>query len=243
MSWEPDEQPAYENVAKRKARAAQQARRLEEEGEVLQPAISKGRKIASTFWGQAWNRNLERYEAYEFRLPRGRSGLKNGQVIDLRICEGRVHALVSGTRLHRVTMMIEPLEEERWVKLKKRCAGQIGSMVALLRGELPETVLEAVTSVEAGLFPEPAEIRFDCDCEDYADLCEHAAAAAYGVGARLDEQPGLLFLLRGVEQIELIDQAGDELLAQADDVAVDSQSLGDLGALFGIDLEGPEAES
>jgi uncharacterized Zn finger protein len=228
--------PEYVSVASKKAKAEKLAKKLAGRGEKLEPAVVKGTKIASTFWGQAWNRNLESYQHYENRLPRGRSYVKHGAVIDLKVGKGSIKALVSGSELYTVNIHIEPLKPERWKELKQECSGQITSLIGLLQGKLPAPVMAAVTHHDTGLFPEPKDIRFDCSCPDYADLCKHSAAAAYGVGARLDECPELLFLLRGVDHTELIAGAGHAVLAQTD--AADTASgLGDLGDIFGIELD------
>lgn len=238
MNFEPDdvERPARMSVAGKKKRAEEQTKKLIEKGEILEPAVGKGIKIASTFWGQAWNRNLESYQHYEHRLPRGRSYLKNGAVLDLKIKAGSAVALVSDDELYEVKIVIKPLETDRWEELKKTCSGQITSLIGLLQGKLPDTVMAAVTSPDTGLFPEPRHIRFDCSCPDYVDFCEHAAAAAYGVGARLDEKPELLFLLRGVDHTELLEGASTVVLAQQEEVK-SGDDLGDLGEIFGIELE------
>jgi uncharacterized Zn finger protein len=238
MSWEnyDDEYPAYESVAAKKAKAEKLAKKLAAKGEKLEPAVVKGTKIASTFWGQAWNRNLESYQHYENRLPRGRSYVKHGAVIDLKVEEGLIKALVSGSSLYEVNIHIQPLNPTRWKELKTECSGQITSLVGLLQGKLPASVMAAVTHHDTGLFPEPKDIRFDCSCPDYADLCKHSAAAAYGVGARLDEKPELLFLLRGVDHTELIAGAGDAVIAQSDAADVGA-GLGDLSDIFGIELD------
>lgn len=230
------EYPPYVSVAQKKAKAEKLAKKLAGKGEKLEPALVKGSKIASTFWGQAWNRNLESYQHYENRLPRGRSYVKHGAVIDLKVEKGMIKALVSGSELYTVNIHIQPLKLARWKELKQECSGQITSLIGLLQGKLPAPVMAAVTHHDTGLFPEPKDIRFDCSCPDYADLCKHSAAAAYGVGARLDESPDLLFLLRGVDHTELIAGAGDAVLAQTN--AADSASgLGDLSDIFGIELD------
>ena len=59
--------------------------------------------------------------------------------------------------------------------------------------------MEVVTDRKDGLFPLPGEMSFHCSCPDWAVMCKHVAAVLYGVGARLDSKPELLFTLRGVE--------------------------------------------
>lgn len=233
MDWEPDEFPVYESVHKRKEKAAKRAKKLAKKQANLEPAVTKGKALATSFWGQAWNRNLERYEHYENRLPRGRSYARNGQVIDLKVQQGEITALVSGTELYEVRIVIKPLTVARWKALKKKCSNQISSLVSLLQGKLPDAVMTAVTTEGSGLFPEPRDIKFICTCPDYSDLCKHSAAAAYGVGARLDETPALLFLLRGVNHEELITL--DQIKPSS---SKDSEiQTDDLEGIFGIQID------
>jgi uncharacterized Zn finger protein len=96
-----------------------------------------------------------------------------------------------------------------------------------------------------GLFPSPDEIELSCSCPDWADMCKHVAAALYGVGARLDENPALLFVLRGVDESELIASAGEDLsLTRATPAAAQVLDAGDVAALFGLEMaETPNADT
>ena len=206
------------------------------------PVALDGRQIATTFWGQAWCKNLESYSDFANRLPRGRSYVRNGSVVDLQIARGEIAARVQGSSLYVGKIRIEPLAPARWKALKQECAGQVTSLVSLLQGRLPESVLHAVTDRATGLFPAPREIKLDCSCPDVASLCKHLAAVLYGIGARLDTQPELLFLLRGVDHQELVSEAvaaATRVPASAGDVA----PLGDteLAEVFGIEIDGPAA--
>lgn len=207
MSWSFQWQP-YVPVAERRARAARELAKLaKKSGQAASPVVLAGRKIVATFWGKAWCDNLERYSDYANRLPRGRSYVRNGSVVDLQISHGRVFARVSGSALYQIEVKIKPLAAARWKSLQAECAGKIDSLIELLQGRLSSSVMAVVTRPEQGLFPTPKEIELDCSCPDWADLCKHVAATLYGVGARLDEHPELLFLLRGVDPAELIGQA------------------------------------
>lgn len=120
--------------------------------------------------------------------------------------------------------------------MKRACAGKLGSLVELLQGRLSQPVMELVTRQDGGLFPQPSEIEIECSCPDWAGLCKHAAAVLYGVGIRLDEQPELLFKLRKVDHLELINEA-----AVAPPVTKASRrrkaiAESDLGEVFGIEL-------
>lgn len=193
-------------------------------------------KIARSFWGRAWCDNLESYSDYANRLPRGRSYLRHGAVADLQIEHGRVTALVSGSHLYKITINIKALPDSRWRAVTARCAGQVGSLVALLRGSLPDPIMEVVTNRELGLFPSPREIELDCSCPDWAEMCKHVAAALYGVGARLDEKPELLFALRGVDHLDLIGGAA-ATDGGAPPAGAKVLSPSDLSAVFGIEID------
>jgi uncharacterized Zn finger protein len=187
-------------VAEKRRRAEKKLAQMKKKGRAITPVRPEGRTIARTFWGKAWCDNLESYSDYENRLPRGRTYLRNGSVVHLEIAGGRVEALVSGSELYRVEIDITALGPARWKKIKKACSGGIASLVELLQGKLSAGVMATITRPREGLFPTPKEISLKCSCPDWAGMCKHVAAALYGVGARLDEQPHLLFLLRQVDQ-------------------------------------------
>ena len=230
----------YVSVAQRRAKAAREVQKLKKNGRTVTPVAIEGNKIATTFWGKAWCDNLESYSDLANRLPRGRSYVKNGSVCDLQVEPGKVSALVCGSELYRIAIKIKPLATETWRAIKAQCAGQIGSMVELLQGKLSKSVMEVVTRRDGGLFPKPREIDMNCSCPDAAYLCKHLAATLYGVGARLDHQPELLFTLRQVDHLELITEAG-AATAQAGKRATPRTktiAAGDLADVFGIDVEG-----
>jgi uncharacterized Zn finger protein len=233
----------YVPVAKRRANGLKEAKKLQKKGQKLEPIELTGKVIASSFWGNAWCKNLERYSDLANRIPRGRTYVRNGSVLHLEIQPGVVNALVSGSRLYKVKVEISALASNRWKELKESCSGSIGSLVELLQGKFSKEVMERVTSKDQGLFPAPREISMKCSCPDYADMCKHVAAVLYGVGARLDLQPELLFKLRQVDHSELIELATIDLgqgLVSASANVID-QTMTDLDGLFGIELA-PEPE-
>jgi hypothetical protein len=229
--WKP-----YVSVAARQRKAAAEAQRLAKKGQALAPVVIEGRAIARTFWGKAWCENLERYSDFATRLPRGRSYARNGSVIDLQIAAGEVTALVSGSELYRVSVRIGAVAATQWTTLSTDCAGAIDSLVDLLQGKLSAPIMERVTRAGTGLFPTPREIELDCSCPDWADMCKHLAAVLYGVGARLDRQPELLFTLRGVDEKELIASAGHGGSLTASPPSARVLVSDGLGELFGIEL-------
>jgi uncharacterized Zn finger protein len=195
------------------------------------------REITTTFWGKAWNENLERYADLANRLPRGRTYLRNGSVLDLVIVAGRVEAYVAGSELYRVTIDIAPVARARWRRVVTRCTGRIGSLVGLLRGELSGDVLAALTDVKDGLFPEPRELSLACSCPDSAEVCKHVAAVLYGVGIRLDARPELFFTLRQADQAELLSSATAGTVARGSRASGKRIAEDRLAAVFGIELE------
>jgi uncharacterized Zn finger protein len=235
----------YVPVAARRQQAERKVAALTKQGHACQPVAIEGRTIARSFWGKAWCQNLEIYSDFANRLPRGRTYVRSGAVIDLQIAQGKVSALVSGSDIYQVDMGIEALQPRLWEGGLGECAGKIDSLVELLQGRLSKAVMEVVTRPGAGLFPTPKQIRFDCTCPDGAYLCKHVAAALYGVGNRLDGQPELLFLLRHVDPQELIRQAGSLPVADGESALSAEQRLetDDLGSLFGIELDGAPAPS
>ena len=235
MDW----YPPYVPVAARRARARLELRALLERGVEVQPVEleGRGRAIARSFWGRRWCEHLESFSDYANRLPRGRTYVRNGSVCHLAIEPGGVDAMVVGRELYHVVIRIRKLKRPAWKAIQSACTGQIGSVLELLQGRLSDRVMEVVTDRDTGLFPQPGEIKLACDCPDWATMCKHAAAVLYGVGARLDKSPELLFRLRGVDEAELIaaDMALPEGAATADTLAND-----DLGSIFGIDLDAGE---
>src|SRR6202140_5281349 len=204
--WRP-----YVPVAQRRREAAKKLAKLKKKSQAVSPVTIEGRAIAKSFWGKSWCTNLERYSDYENRLPRGRTYVRNGSVFDLQITKGKVAAAVSGSDLYTVTIIIAPVAATRWKAICRDCAGTIDSLVELLQGRLSKGVMDRVCREGDGLFPTPKEIKLSCSCPDWADMCKHVAAVLYGVGARLDEKPALLFQLRGVDENHLLANAGQEL--------------------------------
>jgi len=242
MSWHYGWRP-YVPVAVRRRRAERKMEALRKKGVDIQPVEIEGRKIAKTFWGEAWCDHLESFSDYENRLPRGRTYVRNGSVCHLAIARGKIEAKVAGSELYNLRITIKTLSAKKWNAVKRRCAGQIGSLLELLGGNLSDHVMEVVTDRTKGLFPLPGEISLRCDCPDWAVMCKHVAAALYGVGARLDERPELLFTLRGVNHEELI-ETDAELAVSAATTGGKSKRLaaGDLSDVFGIDLEEGKAD-
>ena len=232
FAWAP-----YVPVAERRRRAEAKLAKLVKRGEAVAPVRIEGRNIAKSFWGKSWCENLERYSDFENRLPRGRTYVRNGSVLDLRIAKGEVVAMVAGSELYKVKATIAPVKAVRWKAICRDCAGTIDSLVELLQGRLAKGVMDRVCREGDGLFPAPGEIKLSCSCPDWADMCKHVAAVLYGVGARLDQTPQLLFVLRGVDENELLAAAGqNESLAKPVRSTASVLHDTDMAALFGLEM-------
>jgi uncharacterized Zn finger protein len=213
----------------------------------LVPVLLEGKALAHTWWGKSWNKNLERYADYRNRIGRGKAYVRRGMVLDLRIDSGKVTALVQGTRAkpYLVEIAIAPIKKTNWTFIKKQCQGELHSLADLLAGTFPRKLGDMLLSEGRGLFPTPREIRFTCSCPDWASMCKHVAATLYGIGARLDTEPDLLFVLRQAKTEELVSQAvrgtTSALLRAAQHKGSRVLEDADLTGLFGIDLETPRA--
>ena len=230
----------YVSAAERRRKAEAAAKKLaKKSGRPLAPVNLASKKIAATFWGKAWCDNLESYSDFANRLPRGRSYVRNGSVIDLQITRGKVEALVQGSELYKIAIGFKPLAAKSWQDFKHRNAGKVTNLLDLLQGRLSKDILADITAPGTGLFPAPKEIDLDCSCPDWADMCKHVAAVLYGVGARLDEKPELFFTLRGVDMEELITAASATATGPATGAPPTDAALAgaDLTEIFGVELE------
>lgn len=205
----------------------------------ISPVVIEGKKIATTWWGISWNKNLERYADYDSRIGRGRTYVRGGRVLDLAIVPGLITALVAGSESqpYSVTIKIAPLSDEIWADITAACQNRVGSLADLIDGRFPEELADLFFRQNGGLFPSPEEIKLDCSCLDWADMCKHVAAALYGVGARLDVDPLLFFTLRGIDFESLLKKSADEkvkiLLSNAGKKTKRTLSEDEIGKVFG----------
>ena len=237
--------PPYVTVAKKKAKAAKKLKQLKKKNPDIKPILLEGSRIAKTWWGKSWNSNLEEYADYSNRIGRGRSYVRHGAVLDLQINSGKVESLVQGTRSkpYSVSVKIKAVNKKIWKEIKSACEGRLDSLQELLAGKFPKALGEIFTTQGNGLFPSPKEIDFSCSCPDWAYMCKHVAATLYGIGAKLDEDPGLFFKLRKVKMKDLVTQAVEDktrkLLKKAKKKTSRVIADSDLADVFGIDMEEP----
>jgi len=230
----------YVSAAERRKRAARHAAKLAKAGRAIKAIRIEGRTIAHSFWGKAWCDNLESYSDYANRMPRGRTYVRNGSIVDLQIAPGRVTAIVSGSEIYEIEIGIDRLDRRVWKALVRECTGRIGSMVELLQGRFSDEVMQILARPKTGLFPSPKQIRLSCSCPDWAEMCKHVAAALYGVGARLDAEPEIFFTLRQVDQTELVSEASTaKQLRKRKATGKRTVAAVDLESVFGIELDRP----
>ena len=233
----------YVSVGERKAKAAKKLKELQKKDPDIKPIIIEGSAIAKSWWGKSWNKNLEKYADFSNRIGRGRSYVRHGAVIDLRIDKGVVNAQVQGSDSvpYAITIKIKKINKETWSKIVFECDGKMDSLHELLAGSFPKSLTDVFTAKDRGLFPSQKEIDFDCDCPDGASMCKHIAAVLYGIGARLDNEPKLFFTLRNVKVEHLVSKVVKDktkkLLDNADKKSARVIDDADLSSVFGIELE------
>lgn len=239
-----DEFPQYVTVSEKKRLAAKSVEKLQKKNPRITPVVISGRKLATEWWGIAWNENLVSYSDFANRIGRGRSYVRHGAVLDLQITEGIIKALVQGSerKPYQIEVAIQPLAKDIWNTMAQACAGKIDSLQELVDGKFPKGLSELFTAKGKGLFPSPKEIHLNCSCPDSASMCKHVAAALFGVGARLDKEPLLFFTLRGVHVEALISET---ITKTSESMLKKSKTKSrrrmeedtDVSGLFGIELE------
>ena len=222
----------YVNKATKQKNAAKETEKMRKKGIKVTPIVIVGRTIAKSVWGKAWCDALESHADYESRLARGRTYARNGSIVHLEATKNKVTAKVAGSSLYTVDIDFVELANEKWKRIRERCKGQVSSLVDLLAGKVPATVMTLVSEKNEGLFPSPGQMKFGCTCPDWASMCKHVAAVLYGVGSRLDSEPELIFSLRGVNHLELVPEIKD-IVGKSKKNALSEDEIGDV---FGIDI-------
>lgn len=249
MRYRDNYYPPYVSVGEKKARAKKKLDQLIKNKSDIKPVIIEGRTLASTWWGKSWNLNLERYADYSNRIGRGRSYVRSGAVLDLKLLPGKVTSLVQGSvsKPYEITIKINSINNKIWNNIKEDCLGKLESLGELLEGKFPKALGEVFLAKGEGLFPSPKEINLSCSCPDSAYMCKHIAASLYGIGARLDENPMLFFKLRNVEVNDLVTQAVQsktkKMLEKANQKSKRAIKDTDISKIFGIELDEMKTET
>jgi uncharacterized Zn finger protein len=180
-------------------------------------ARSKGGKFVQTWWADRWIKALTPLMD-SARLSRGRSYARRGQVIDIEVAPGQVTSRVQGSRPkpYRVNIRLQPLSNRQWETVLDALAEQALFAAQLLNGEMPPHVEEVFDAVRVPLFPDKrGDLKTDCSCPDWANPCKHIAAVYYLLGERFDQDPFLLFELRGRDKEAIIAGLRERRAAQA----------------------------
>jgi uncharacterized Zn finger protein len=184
-------------------------------------AHSQRGAFAKNWWATRWIEALERL-VDSGRLSRGRSYARKGQVLSVDESKGAIEARVQGSRSapYRVKIQITPLRDAEWERVLDALSEQALFTAQLLAGEMPQEIEQAFTSAGVSLFPERSgDLKTSCSCPDMANPCKHIAATHYILGERFDEDPFLLFRLRGRSQEQILDglrqrRAGQDMEAE-----------------------------
>ncbi len=169
-------------------------------------ARSQRGKFAQSWWAERWIAALERL-VDSGRLSRGRSYARRGQVLSIDETKGGIAASVQGSRSkpYRIKIQIAPLTDAQWDQVFDVLAGQAIFTALLLAGEMPQEIEQAFKAAGVSLFPaRRSDLITECSCPDYANPCKHIAATHYILGERFDEDPFLIFRLRGRTQEQVM---------------------------------------
>lgn len=172
-------------------------------------AKSKRGDFVKNWWATRWLAAMERVMD-RGRLQRGRRYARKGQVLSLVEGKGQITAKVQGSRRtpYKVTIGLKPLSEADWQKVLEALAQRPYFVAQLLAGEMPQEIEEAFTAVQLDLFPGKRDLQQACNCPDWADVCKHLAAVHYILAERFDEDPFLLFRLRGKTEAAILEVLG-----------------------------------
>lgn len=207
-------------------------------------ARSNQGEFVKNWWATRWIEAMERV-LDRGRLQRGRSYARKGQVLALEEGKGEIKAKVQGSRRtpYKVTIRITPLSEKEWQKVMAALADRPYFVAQLLAGQMPPDIEEAFRLVKLDLFPDADELQQECSCPDWADVCKHLAAVHYILAQRFDEDPFLLFRLRGKTQEAIVAALGPAENRESATTAADSTPAPSLiGSLTDFWQLGPELE-
>jgi uncharacterized Zn finger protein len=169
-------------------------------------AKSKRGKFVENWWAGRWIEALKGLMD-SGRLGRGRSYARRGQVMEIDVEPGHISARVQGSRRkpYKVSIALQPLNDRQWSVVFDALAEQAIFAAQLLNGEMPDEIDQVFTKVKVPLFPATrGDLKTDCSCPDWANPCKHIAAVYYLLGERFDEDPFLMFELRGRSKDEIV---------------------------------------
>jgi uncharacterized Zn finger protein len=180
-------------------------------------AKSKQGKFVQTWWADRWIKALTPLMD-SARLSRGQSYARRGQALDIQVTPGKVNSRVQGSRPkpYKVNIQLQPLSDRQWETVLDALAEQAIFAAQLLNGEMPPDVEEVFQAVKVPLFPaKRGDFQTNCSCPDWANPCKHIAAVYYLLGERFDQDPFLLFELRGRSKEQVIAALRERRAAEA----------------------------
>jgi uncharacterized Zn finger protein len=183
----------------------------------IKAATQRGR-FGESWWARRWIQVLESFHIGS-RLQRGRSYARKGQVLSIEVNKGIVKASVQGSREapYQVTIKVNPLAKAEWERVAEQLSKQAIFAAKLLAGEMPNEIESAFAEAGLSLFPKQLdEIATACSCPDWSNPCKHVAAVYYLLGEAFDQDPFLIFRMRGMEREELIALLGDRPVDEPD---------------------------
>ncbi|MEV6400153.1 SWIM zinc finger family protein [Streptomyces sp. NPDC051907] len=156
---------------------------------------------AASWWGNEWVEALEDTALDPARLARGRAYAGRGLVDAITVTPGRVTAYVHGSRPrpYRTEIRLRTLTDDDWDDFLAAAAARPDHIAALLDKDVPHALAAA-----ADLLPTAGDLIPDCSCPDDGYPCKHAAALCYQTARLLDEDPFVLFLMRGRGEREIL---------------------------------------
>jgi uncharacterized Zn finger protein len=190
---------------------------------------SKRGAFARSWWAQRWIAALERL-VDSGRLSRGRTYARQGQVLSIDETKDGIAARVQGSRStpYKISIKMNRLSDAEWDKVIDALAEQAIFTAQLLAGEMPQDIEQAFERAKVSLFPSNRkDLQTDCSCPDYSNPCKHIAAAHYILGERFDEDPFLIFRLRGRTQEQVMQElrkrrAGSDEIAEEDSEEIEA---------------------
>jgi uncharacterized Zn finger protein len=175
-------------------------------------------EFAKNWWARRWLEALERL-MQGVRLSRGQYYARMGQIVSLEEIKGGMLARVQGSRPkpYRVTIQLTPFNNKQWEKVFDLLSEKSIYMAKLLVGEMPQDIETVFNQAGVSLFPEHSiDLQMRCTCPDKITPCKHVAATHYILGDRFDEDPFLIFRMRGRSQDQILEALRQRRGAEAD---------------------------
>ncbi len=182
-------------------------------------------KYTRTWWGQEFISALESFTD-SGRLQRGRSYSGESRILSFAIIDGVVTATIRGNvnpyfgvykePKYNTQMMMTEIDVKDWAKIIQNMSSKASIVARLLLNEVPENIEDSFVAVGKRLLPySRKDFKTKCSCPDGANPCKHIAGLCYRFAGELDQNPWLLFELRGLSKEALQAELAKSPLGQA----------------------------